>query len=119
VRPPGPTAGSPETKALTNYADPTPQLQGIEKRLVTYKRNDGAPLLFTLYLPPDYKAGTRLPTVVWAYPLEYNDADTAGQISGSTQRFTTIIGMSHLFFCSKATRFWIKRRCRRSEIPRP
>jgi dipeptidyl aminopeptidase/acylaminoacyl peptidase len=40
----------------------------------------------------------RLPTVVWAYPLEYNDADTAGQISGSTQRFTTITGMSHLFF---------------------
>jgi dipeptidyl aminopeptidase/acylaminoacyl peptidase len=49
-------------------------------------------------LPPDYKEGTRLPTVVWAYPREYNDADTAGQISGSLQRFTTITGPSHLFF---------------------
>lgn len=56
------------------------------------------PLSFTLYLPPNYKPGTALPTVVWAYPLEYNDADTAGQISGSTKRFTTITGMSHLFF---------------------
>ncbi|MDP8979167.1 MAG: prolyl oligopeptidase family serine peptidase [Acidobacteriota bacterium] len=83
---------------LTKFADPTPQLRGIEKRLVTYKRPDGVPLSFTLYLPPGYQAGTRLPTVVWAYPLEFNDADTAGQISGSTQRFTTIVGMSHLFF---------------------
>ncbi len=92
------TVGSTEAKPLTNYADPTPQLRGIEKRLITYTRRDGAPLSFTLYLPPNYKAGTRLPTVVWAYPLEYNDAGTAGQISGSTQRFTTIGGMSHLFF---------------------
>jgi dipeptidyl aminopeptidase/acylaminoacyl peptidase len=92
------TAGSSEAEALTNYADATPQLQGIEKRLVTYQRNDGAPLSFTLYLPRNYKAGTRLPTVVWAYPLEYNDADTAGQISGSTQRFTAIAGRSHPLF---------------------
>jgi dipeptidyl aminopeptidase/acylaminoacyl peptidase len=36
--------------------------------------------------------------VVWAYPLEYNDAATAGQVSGSPNRFTTISGPSHLFF---------------------
>jgi dipeptidyl aminopeptidase/acylaminoacyl peptidase len=51
-----------------------------------------------LYLPPGYKAGTRLPTVVWAYPVEFNDTSVAGQIAGSTQRFTTINGYSHLFF---------------------
>jgi dipeptidyl aminopeptidase/acylaminoacyl peptidase len=85
-------------KALTNYPDPAPQLRGVQKRLVTYKRPDGVPLSFTLYLPPNYTPGTKLPTIVWAYPLEYNDADTAGQITGSTQRFTTIAGTSHLFF---------------------
>ena len=85
-------------KALTHYPDPTPQLRGITKQLVTYKREDGVPLSFMLYLPPGYKAGTRLPTVVWAYPLEFNDADTAGQLTGSTDRFTTIVGPSHLFF---------------------
>ena len=53
---------------------------------------------FTLYLPPDYKEGTRLPTVVWAYPREYNDPETAGQVAGSSQRFTSIGGYSHLFF---------------------
>ncbi len=85
-------------QALTNFPDPTPQIRGIKKQLVTYKRKDGVPLSFTLYLPPDYKAGTPLPTVVWAYPREFNDADTAGQVSGSANRFTTITGMSHLFF---------------------
>jgi dipeptidyl aminopeptidase/acylaminoacyl peptidase len=51
-----------------------------------------------LYLPPDYKPGTKLPAVMWAYPREYNDADTAGQVQGSTKRFTTITGYSELFF---------------------
>ncbi|MGD9629991.1 MAG: prolyl oligopeptidase family serine peptidase [Pyrinomonadaceae bacterium] len=85
-------------KKLTNFKDPTPQLRGIEKQLVTYKRADGVDLSFTLYTPPGYKPGTRLPTVVWAYPLEFTDASTAGQVSGSTNRFTQIGGMSHLFF---------------------
>ena len=85
-------------KPLTNFPDPMPQLRDIRKQLVTYKRADGVQLSFTLYLPPGYKEGTRLPTVVWAYPLEFNDAATAGQVSGSTQRFTTIGGPSHLFF---------------------
>jgi len=84
--------------AITSFKDPTPQLRAIKKQLVTYKRSDGVPLSFTLYLPPGYKEGTRLPTVVWAYPLEYNDADTAGQVVGSTQRFTRIGGASHLFY---------------------
>jgi dipeptidyl aminopeptidase/acylaminoacyl peptidase len=96
--PAGFTSYTSDSKPLTNFPDPTPQLRGIRKQLVTYKRKDGVQCSFTLYLPPDYKEGTRLPTVVWAYPLEFNDADTAGQVSGSTQRFTTIGGYSHLFF---------------------
>ena len=97
VRNAGETAAIP-SKALTKYPDPTPQLRGITKQLVTYKRADGVQCSFTLYLPPGYKQGTRLPTVVWAYPLEFNDASTAGQVTGSTQRATQITGMSHLFF---------------------
>jgi dipeptidyl aminopeptidase/acylaminoacyl peptidase len=85
-------------KALTDFKDPAPQLRRIKKQLVTYQRPDGVPLSFNLYLPPDYKPGTRLPAVLWAYPREFNDADTAGQVSGSLQRFTTITGYSELFF---------------------
>jgi dipeptidyl aminopeptidase/acylaminoacyl peptidase len=86
------------SQALTRYPDPAPRLRAIRKQLVTYKRADGVECSFTLYLPPDYKEGTRLPTVVWAYPYEYNDAGTAGQVSGSTDRFSLFSGTSHLFF---------------------
>src|SRR5439155_10577638 len=72
--------------------------RGIKKQLVTTKRPDGVAISFTLYLPPDYKEGQKYPTVFWAYPREFNTADTAGQVSGSTNRFTTITGFSHLFF---------------------
>jgi dipeptidyl aminopeptidase/acylaminoacyl peptidase len=87
--------------ALTRFIDPAPQLRGIQKQLVTYKRPDGVPLSFTLYLPAGYKPGTRLPTIVWAYPREFVDADSAGQVSGSADRFTTISGYSHLFLATQ------------------
>ena len=78
-------------KALTNFPNPTPQTLGIRKQRVTYTRKDGVPLSFTLYLPPDYQPGTRLPALVWAYPYEFSDADTAGQITGhATESFTEL-----------------------------
>jgi dipeptidyl aminopeptidase/acylaminoacyl peptidase len=92
------TSAGSTARALTQFPDPTPQLRGIKKQIVTYKRADGVQCSFTLYLPPNYKEGTRLPTVVWAYPLEFTDASTAGQITGSRQRATSITGPSHLFF---------------------
>ena len=98
VRASGESATGAPTKPLTRFPDPTPQLRGIKKQLVTYKRADGVQCSFTLYLPPGYKEGTRLPTVIWAYPLEFNDPGTAGQVTGSTQRSTQIVGPSHLFF---------------------
>jgi dipeptidyl aminopeptidase/acylaminoacyl peptidase len=86
---------------VTQHTDPFPELRKIEKKLVTYKRADGVPLSMTLYLPADYKEGQRLPAVLWAYPREYVDPSTAGQVVGSTQRFTTLAGPSHLFFLTQ------------------
>ncbi len=85
-------------KQITNFSDPSPELRGIQKQLVKYKRADGVDLSFTLYTPPGHKPGTPLPTLVWAYPQEFTDSSTAGQVSGSTNRFTQIGGISHLFF---------------------
>ena len=51
--------------------------------LIRYERADGVPLSATLYLPAGYQEGTRLPLLVWAYPLEYNDPGTAGQVRGA------------------------------------
>ncbi|HSL81430.1 MAG TPA: prolyl oligopeptidase family serine peptidase, partial [Thermoanaerobaculia bacterium] len=83
---------------ITRFEDPAPQLRRIEKRIVRYERADGVPLSFTLHLPPDYQEGTPLPTVVYAYPLEYSGAATAGQVYGSEQRFSRFWGASHLYF---------------------
>lgn len=90
-------ADKSSSEPLTEFPDPSPQLRGITKKLVKYKRDDGVELSFTLYLPPNYKEGTKLPTLLWAYPLEYTNAGVAGQVSGSTNRFTQIGGYSHLF----------------------
>ena len=86
---------------LTRFPDPHPELTGIKRELVTYKRADGVDLTATLYLPPGYKPGDKLPVVVWAYPREFNDAATAGQNRDSPYRFTRIGGMSHLFFLTQ------------------
>jgi dipeptidyl aminopeptidase/acylaminoacyl peptidase len=64
----------------------------VHKELVTYKRKDGIDLSFTLYLPAGYdrvKDGP-LPTILWAYPREFNDPSMAGQVSGSPYTFTRI-----------------------------
>jgi len=102
----GGTVEAPEGEAtraltrepITRFEDPTPWLRQIDKRLVSYERDDGLPLSFQLLLPPGYAEGTPLPTVLYAYPLEYSGMATAGQVRGSTQRFMRIYGPSHLFF---------------------
>ncbi|HEX3449756.1 MAG TPA: prolyl oligopeptidase family serine peptidase [Isosphaeraceae bacterium] len=86
---------------LTHFLDPAPQLTGLSKELIKYKRDDGVPLSGTLYLPPDYKEGTRLPLIVWAYPLEYSDPGTAGQVRTSPYMFTRMAGPSQLFFVTR------------------
>ncbi|NNU16835.1 S9 family peptidase [Parvularcula sp. ZS-1/3] len=90
-----------EVTALTDFPDPHPELTGITRELITYKRSDGVDLNATLYLPPEYEEGDKLPVVVWAYPLEYNDGGTAGQVRDSKYRFTRIGGYSHLFFLTQ------------------
>lgn len=87
---------SPAFTPMTDFPDPTPQARAIKKELVTYARPDGVPLSGTLYLPADHTEGERLPLFIWAYPIEFNDASTAGQIGGSPSRFTRIRGSSHL-----------------------
>jgi dipeptidyl aminopeptidase/acylaminoacyl peptidase len=76
--------------AVTHIPDPTPAVRAIQKRLVTYKRADGVDLSFTLYTPPGYVEGTRVPTILYAYPLDFADASKAGQVTGSQATFTRL-----------------------------
>lgn len=103
----GEVVGAPEgegtralsTRPITRFTDPTPALRQLEKHLITYERADGVPLSFHLYLPPGHSLDDGpLPTVVHAYPREYSDAATAGQVRGSTKRFDRLWASSPLFF---------------------
>ncbi len=88
-----------ELEPITRFEDPTPQIRQIEKRIVRYEREDGVPLNFTLHLPPGYQEGDGpLPTVLYAYPLEYGSGSVAGQVRGSAQRFSRFYGPTHLYF---------------------
>ncbi len=92
---------SDEKTPLTQFEDPTPQIRGVKKQLVKYKRADGVSLSATLYLPAGYERGERLPLLVWAYPREFNDPDTAGQIAGSPHQFVRMTGGTHLTFLTQ------------------
>ncbi|MEJ6005083.1 prolyl oligopeptidase family serine peptidase [Paucibacter sp. AS339] len=79
---------------LTRAPETHPLLRKIRRELINFKRADGVEMSFWMYLPPDYKEGEARPTLVWAYPLEFNDAALAGQVSGSPNRFPNFSGIS-------------------------
>jgi dipeptidyl aminopeptidase/acylaminoacyl peptidase len=75
-------------RQLTRFPHPTPQLAGVHKELIRYRRADGVQLTATLYTPAGWKKEDGpLPMVVWAYPQEFKSADAAGQVTDSPFRF--------------------------------
>ncbi|MCK7558091.1 hypothetical protein MKQ70_25030 [Chitinophaga sedimenti] len=56
---------------LTFFTHPQPQLLGVQKQLLKYKRKDGVDLTAMLYLPKGYspEKDGRLPVLMWAYPV--------------------------------------------------
>jgi dipeptidyl aminopeptidase/acylaminoacyl peptidase len=90
-------------KPITSFTNPYPQLVGVSKEKIKYKRADGVDLTGDLYLPKGYnkdKDGP-LPVVIWAYPREFNSAADAAQIRGSKDRFTTISWASPVFYVTQ------------------
>ena len=88
--PPGEPSVASTSRTVTHVPDPTPAVRSMHKRMVKYTRKDGTPLSFTLITPPGYKEGTKIPAILYAYPLDYASASTAGQISGSDREFTIL-----------------------------
>ncbi|MCW3087051.1 MAG: peptidase, partial [Sediminibacterium sp.] len=90
-------------RPITSFTNPYPQLEGVSKEKVKYKRADGVDLTGDLYLPKGYnkdKDGP-LPVVIWAYPREFNSAADAAQIRGSKDKFTTISWGSPIFYVTQ------------------
>ncbi|HUG80398.1 MAG TPA: prolyl oligopeptidase family serine peptidase, partial [Bryobacterales bacterium] len=89
-------------RRLTNFPNPSPQLNAAHKELIRYKRDDGVDLSGTLYLPPGYRPEQGpLPLLVWAYPREFKTAAAASQVDGSPHRFTRVAGNSPLFWLTQ------------------
>ena len=78
--------------ALTHFPNPTPQLAGVTKQVLRYKRPDGVEMTAKLYLPPGYdaKRDGPLPTLLWAYPREFKNGNAASQMQGSPYTFNAI-----------------------------
>ena len=89
-------------KNLTGFVDPHPHLTGMHRELVRYQRSDGVQLTATLFLPPGHNPAKDgpLPTLFWAYPEEYSDPATAGQVRGSDRVFTRLAGTSPVWFAA-------------------
>jgi dipeptidyl aminopeptidase/acylaminoacyl peptidase len=97
-----PAMGNSDTQ-ITDFPNPYPQLEGVTKQKIFYKRADSVDLTGDLYLPTGYnkeKDGP-LPVFIWAYPREFNSASDAAQVRGSQYHFAAINWASPIFFVTQ------------------
>lgn len=89
--------------AVTDFENPYKAMEGVHKEVIKYKRKDGVELSATLYLPAGYdmEKKEKLPMIMWAYPREYKDKNTAGQVSSSSNEFTYLWYGSPVFWVLK------------------
>lgn len=87
---------------VTKFPHPHPDLMGLGKQLVTYQREDGVQLSATLHLPyKDPVKNKDLPVIMWAYPREFKDAKSAGQVDDSPYSFDRISHWSTLVWLTQ------------------
>jgi len=74
---------------ITFFKNPFESLKKVSKETITYKRDDGLDLSGILYLPPGYDKNKpeRKPMILWAYPREYKDKNSASQKTNNPNRF--------------------------------
>lgn len=87
---------------LTFFKNPYPQLFGVSKQQIRYKRADRLNLSAMLYLPKEYNISKgRLPVLIWAYPREFKTIAAAGQVKGSPYQFTKISWASPIYWVTQ------------------
>jgi dipeptidyl aminopeptidase/acylaminoacyl peptidase len=87
---------------LTFFQNTNPELFGIEKKQINYKRADQLNLTANLYLPKNYNISQgRLPVLMWAYPREYKTSSSAGQVKGSPYQYPKISWSSPVFWVTQ------------------
>lgn len=75
---------------VTHFPNPFESIKDVYKEVIKYKRADGVELAGTLYLPAGYDRTKKekLPLLIWAYPAEYKDKNSAGQSTANPNEFT-------------------------------
>lgn len=75
---------------VTFFENPFKKIENVHKELIKYKRADGLDLTGTLYLPAGYdrKKKEKLPMIMWAYPAEFKDKNSASQTTANPNDFT-------------------------------
>jgi len=88
---------------ITDFKNPFESIKNVHKEVIKYKRKDGVELSGTLYLPAGYdmKKKEKLPLLIWAYPEEYKDKNSAGQVSQNPNDFTFPYYGSFVYWVNK------------------
>ena len=88
---------------ITNFKNPFESIKNVHKEVIKYKRKDGVELSGTLYLPAGYDKTKKekLPLLIWAYPEEYKDKNSAGQSSQNPNEFTFPYYGSFIYWVTK------------------
>lgn len=75
---------------ITTFKSPFESIKNVYKEVIKYKRKDGVELSGTLYLPAGYDKvkKEKLPLLIWAYPAEFKDRNSAGQSDQNPNEFT-------------------------------
>ena len=74
---------------VTSFENPFKSIQNVHKEVITYKRDDGLELEGTLYLPIGYDMQNKekMPMILWAYPREFKDKNSASQNTTNPNEF--------------------------------
>jgi dipeptidyl aminopeptidase/acylaminoacyl peptidase len=93
------SANADDFRQLTHFPNPYAGIKLPTRQLIHYKRPDGVELSAALWLPAGYdKSQGPLPMLMEAYPTEYKSRATAGQVTGSPNRFPHISAFSPVPF---------------------
>ena len=88
---------------ITTFKNPFESIKDVSKEVIKYKRKDGLELSGTLYLPAGYDKAKKekLPLLIWAYPAEYKDRNSAGQSTQNSNEFTFPYYGSFVYWVTK------------------
>lgn len=88
---------------ITSFQNPFESIKNVSKEVIKYKRKDGVELSGTLYLPAGYDRvkKEKLPLLIWAYPAEYKDKNSAGQSTQNSNEFTFPYYGSFVYWVTK------------------